>query len=89
MRFIAIAAHNLQRRPMRSSLTALGAAMAVGCVLAMTGISRSLDHGWGQHLHGPRHPPAGRAQGFRGNVHRRPPRDGGATGSRPWKASAP
>ncbi len=46
MHFITIAAQNLHRRPLRSSLTALGVAMAVGCVLAMTGISRSLDHGW-------------------------------------------
>lgn len=46
MHFISIAACNLRRRPMRSSLTALGVAMAIGGVLAMTGISRSLDNGW-------------------------------------------
>ena len=44
MRFYSIPMRNLARRPMRSSLTALGVAAAVASFLAMMGISQGFDY---------------------------------------------
>lgn len=46
MRFWAIAFFNLQRRPLRTVLTALGIAVAVGSFVAMIGLSRGLERAW-------------------------------------------
>jgi putative ABC transport system permease protein len=41
---------NLKRRPMRSLLTALGIAAAVGSLVALVGLSRGLERGWLKHF---------------------------------------
>ncbi len=46
MRFISIPARNLLRRPLRSALTALGIAFAIGGFLALNGLSRGLEQAW-------------------------------------------
>lgn len=46
MYFFGVAMRNVLRRPLRSSLTAVGVGMGVACVLVMLGFSRSLDQGW-------------------------------------------
>ena len=45
-----IAMWNLGRRPMRSLLTALGIAAAVGSLVAMIGLSRGMDKAWFNHF---------------------------------------
>jgi putative ABC transport system permease protein len=50
MRLWTLAVCNLARRPARSSLTALGIAVAVGCFLAIIGLSRGLEHAWVNNL---------------------------------------
>jgi putative ABC transport system permease protein len=46
----SIAIWNLGRRPMRSLLTALGIAAAVGSLVAMVGLSRGMDRAWFNHF---------------------------------------
>ena len=43
MRLFSVASKNLQRRPARSILTAFGMAVAVGAVVALIGVSQSLE----------------------------------------------
>jgi putative ABC transport system permease protein len=44
--FFGIAVRNLGRRPVRSSLTALGIALAVSSFIALVGMSRGLERAW-------------------------------------------
>ena len=50
MQFWSMAIYNLGRRRLRSSLTALGIAVAVGSFIAMVGIARGLERAWINHL---------------------------------------
>jgi putative ABC transport system permease protein len=50
MQLTNLAMWNLGRRPMRSLLTALGIAAAVGSLVAMVGLSRGLDRAWFNHF---------------------------------------
>ena len=46
MQFISIPIRNLGRRPLRSSLTTLGIAVAVASFIAFVGLSRALERAW-------------------------------------------
>jgi putative ABC transport system permease protein len=46
----SMAIWNLRRRPMRSLLTVIGIAAAVGSLVAMVGLSRGLESGWVKHF---------------------------------------
>jgi putative ABC transport system permease protein len=46
MRFVSIPAHNLSRRPVRSVLTALGVALAVGGFVVLVGFSQGFEQAW-------------------------------------------
>ena len=48
MNLVQLAARNLARRPMRSSLSILGVALAVGSAIALVGLSGSIEGGVGQ-----------------------------------------
>jgi putative ABC transport system permease protein len=50
MHFVTMALYNLLRRPLRTALTGLGVALAVGCSLTMLNMSRGLERGWIQAL---------------------------------------
>ena len=46
MRPLTLPISDLGRRPMRSTLTALGIAVAVGSFIAMVGLSRGVEQAW-------------------------------------------
>lgn len=46
MRFVSISIRNLGRRPLRSSLTALGIAVAIASLIALVGLSRGVERAW-------------------------------------------
>jgi len=46
MRFLAIPLNNLARRKLRTALTALGVAVAVGSLVMLVGLSRGVDSAW-------------------------------------------
>jgi putative ABC transport system permease protein len=50
MRLTGMALANLGRRPLRTTLTALGIAVAVGCLVVMTGLSGGLERAWSRNL---------------------------------------
>ncbi len=50
MHLTGLAMWNLGRRPMRSLLTTLGIAAAVGSLVAMVGLSRGMDRAWSNHF---------------------------------------
>jgi len=46
MLFVSIPILNLRRRPLRTFLTIMGIAVAVGCFIALVGMSRALEKAW-------------------------------------------
>lgn len=51
MRFVSMPLRNLMRRPLRSSLTALGIAVAMAGFILLVGVSRALETAWVNSLH--------------------------------------
>ncbi|MCJ7833704.1 MAG: hypothetical protein MUQ20_04910, partial [Deltaproteobacteria bacterium] len=50
MLFLSIPFRNIQRRPVRSVLTAMGVALAVATLIALVGASQGVERAWSQTL---------------------------------------